>query len=80
MSDLFNTLVKNRRRYMYKIIVEFHDTNILSINADEPNVAAQNIRKLFDAEKARPQIRTINVYNEEDDIKVDIPIHITKVY
>lgn len=65
---------------MYKIIVEFHDTNILSINADEPNVAAQNIRKLFDAEKARPQIRTINVYNEEDDIKVDIPIHITKVY
>ena len=65
---------------MYKIIVEFHDTNILSITADEPNVAAQNIRKLFDAGKARPQIRTINVYNEEDDIKVDIPIHITKVY
>jgi hypothetical protein len=65
---------------MYKVIVEFYESKILSINADEPNVAAQNIRKLFEAGKASPQIRTINVYNEADDIKVDLPIHITKVY
>ncbi len=65
---------------MYKVIVKFHQTNILAINADDPNIAALNIRKLFDTGNAKPQIRTINVFNEADDINVDLPLHVTNVY
>jgi hypothetical protein len=39
---------------MYKVIVEFQRSNILAINADDPNTAAQNIRRLFDQGKAKP--------------------------
>jgi hypothetical protein len=65
---------------MYKVIVEFQQSNILAINADDPNVAAQNIRKLFDNGKAKPQIRKIHIFNEEDDIDEDQPLHTTNVY
>ena len=64
---------------MYKVIVEFHQANILAINADDPNVAAQNIRKLFDNGKAKPLIRTIKVFREEDNINIDLPLHVTNV-
>jgi hypothetical protein len=64
---------------MYKVIVEFHQANILAINADDPNVAAQNIRKLFDQGKAKPRVRTINVFNEGDNIDEALPLHSTKV-
>ncbi len=65
---------------MYKVIVEFQQSNILAINADDPNAAAQNIRRLFDQGKAKPQIRKIKVFNQEDDIYEDQPIKITNVY
>jgi hypothetical protein len=65
---------------MYKVIVEFYQSNILSINADNPNAAVQNIRRLFDQGKAKPQIRKIYVFNEEDDIDKDQPLHTTNVY
>ena len=64
---------------MYKVIVDFHQANILAINADDPNVAAQNIRKLFDNRKAKPLIRTIKVFREEDNINIDLPLHVTNV-
>ena len=65
---------------MYKVIVEFYQANILSINSDDPNVAAQNIRKLFDQGKAKPRVRTINVFNEDDNIDEDQPIHSINVF
>lgn len=65
---------------MYKVIVEFHQANILAINADDPNVAAQNIRKLFDQGKSKPRVKTINVFNEDDDIYEDQPLHSTNIF
>ena len=65
---------------MYKVILEFKQSNILAINADDPNVAVQNIRKLFECGKVKPQIRTIKVFNEEDDIYENKPLQSTEVF
>lgn len=65
---------------MYKVIVEFHQSSILAINADDPNAAAQNIRKLFVQGRAYPQIKRIHVFNEKDDIYEDQPIHTKNIY
>ncbi len=73
-------MLYRRRLEMYKVIVEFQKSNIFAINADDPNAAAQNIRRLFDQGKAKPQIRKIHVFNQEDDIDEDQPLHTTKVY
>jgi hypothetical protein len=65
---------------MYKVIVEFYQSNILAINADDPIVAAQNIRKLFEQGKAKSQVRTINVFHEDDNIYEAPPLHTTNVF
>jgi hypothetical protein len=65
---------------MYKVILEFQPLNIIAINADDPNVAAQNIRKLFESGRAKPLIKLIKVFNEEDDIFEDQPLHTAEVF
>ena len=65
---------------MYKVILEFNQANVLAINADDPNAAAQNIRRLFDQGKVKPQIRIIHVFKQEDDIDEDQPIYTTNVF
>ncbi len=65
---------------MYKVVVEFHDSKVLAINADNPKVAGQNIRKLFDNGKMKPQIKVISIFNEADDLEFDDPLYISKAY
>ena len=64
---------------MFKVVVEFHQSNIIAINADEPSVAATNINKLFMQGRAQAQIKVINVYRQEDDIDFALPIHTIKI-
>lgn len=63
---------------MYKVVVEFHESKVLAINADNPNVAAQNIRRLFDNGNMKPQIKIIYIFNEDGDLEVDAPLYISK--
>ena len=65
---------------MYKAHIEFHDSIVLAINADNPKVTAQNIKKLIDNGKMKPQIKIINIFNEDDDLKFDAPLYISKAY
>jgi hypothetical protein len=60
---------------MYKVVVEFHQSNILAINADDPIVAAKNVNKLFQRGKATPQLKEIRVFLQESDIDLDLPVH-----
>ena len=60
---------------MYKVIVELQNINILSVNADNPSVAALNAVKLFQEERLQPSIYRVSVFNEQDDEYIDEPIH-----
>ena len=60
---------------MYKVVVELQNINILSINADDPSVAALNAVKLFQEERLQPAIYRVSVFNEQDDEYIDEPIH-----
>ena len=60
---------------MYKVIVELQNINILSVNADDPSVAALNAVKLFQEERLQPTIYRVSVFNEQDDEYIDEPIH-----
>jgi hypothetical protein len=64
---------------MYKVIVEFYQANILSINGDDPKVAAQNVRKLFEQGKGKPQINRIEVFLEGQNVEIELPIHTLKL-
>ena len=60
---------------MYKVLVELQNICILSVNADDPSVAALNAIKLFEEERLSPSIYRISVFDEHDDEYIDEPIH-----
>jgi len=60
---------------MYKVVVELQNICILSVNADDPNVAAINAVRLFEENRLQPSLYRISVYNEQDDEYADEPIH-----
>ena len=60
---------------MFKVIVELQNICILSVNADDPSVAAINAIKLFDEERLSPSIYRVSVFNEHDNEYIDEPIH-----
>ena len=60
---------------MYKILIEFEEANILSVNADDPNVAVANVQKLISEGRFIPRPKLILVFNAIDDIEDVEPIH-----
>ena len=63
---------------MYKVVVEFYQSHIILINADDPTVAAKNVNRLFEQGRVKTRIKSINVYLQNADSEFDLPAHTMK--
>jgi hypothetical protein len=60
---------------MYKIVIEFEESNILSVNADDPGVAVVNAQRLISDGRLIPRTKCISVFNVVNEIEEEEPIH-----
>jgi hypothetical protein len=73
LSDIIFNVIGGGK-IIYQVIFEFNEVNLISINADDPQIAANNARRLFYEGRLVPSIRSISVYSSEDNIDLDEPI------
>ena len=60
---------------MYKIVIEFEESIILSVNADDPGVAVVNAQKLLSDGRLIPLPKCISVFKVVNEIEDEEPIH-----
>ena len=63
-----------REAAMFKVVIEYLDSIVISINADNPEIAGQNILRLIREGRVNPTVREISVFQADADIGLDEPL------
>jgi hypothetical protein len=63
-----------REGAMFKVVIEYLDSIVISINADNPEIAGQNILRLIREGRVNPTVREISVFRADADIGLDEPL------
>jgi hypothetical protein len=59
----------------FKVIVDFHEINMIEINVNSPETAALAALKLFKEGRLKPEINEISVYDIENEFNFNPPLY-----
>ena len=62
----------------FKIVVDFHEINIIEVNVDNPENAANAVLKLFKEGRLKSEINEIAVFDIEDEFGFEPPLHVLR--
>jgi len=60
----------------FKVVVDFCEINMIEINVEDPESAANAVLKLFKEGRLKPQINEIAVFDIEDEFGFEPPIYV----
>jgi|688.fasta_scaffold471631_2 hypothetical protein len=60
----------------FKVVVDFCEINMIEINVEDPESAANAVLKLFKEDRLKPQINEIAVFDIEDEFGFEPPIYV----
>jgi hypothetical protein len=60
----------------FKVVVDFCEINMIEINVEDPESAANAVLKLSKEGRLKPQINEIAVFDIEDEFGFEPPIYV----
>jgi hypothetical protein len=60
----------------FKVVVDFYELNLIELNVNDPESAANAVLKLFKEGRLKPEINEIAVFDLLDEFEMDPPIFV----
>lgn len=62
----------------FKVVIDFHEINMIEVNVDNPENAANAVLKLYKEGGLKPEINEITIFEIEDEFGFDPPLHVLR--
>ena len=62
----------------FKVVIDFHEINMIEVNVDNPENAANAVLKLYKEGRLKPEINEITIFEIEDEFGFDPPLHVLR--